>query len=164
MFTLTPWKKTKAGMSGNGGALTPAKDFPHYLTRMRDEFDRLFERFAHDLPWAAEEGTGWRWGLELKDEDNAYIVAAEAPGFEPGDFDIQVRGNQLILRAAHKTEKKTKEGKVEEYTEQECYESMTLPPGIDENKIAAKYHSGVLTVTLPKTEAGKGKKVPVKAG
>ncbi len=160
MLTLTPWKK----MAGNGVALTPAKEYPHFLSRMRDEFDRLCERFTHDLPMLAQEGKGWRWGMEVKDQDNAYLVEAEAPGFEPGDFNIQVRGNQLILRAAHKTEKKTKEGKVEEFTEQECYESVTLPPGIDENKIAAKYHSGVLTITLPKTEAGKGKKIAVKAG
>jgi HSP20 family protein len=163
MFTLTPWKK-QSSASGNGGALAPTKEYPFFLGRMRDEFDRLFERFSHDWPWYAEEGNAWRWGLEVKDEDNAFLVEAAAPGFEPGDFDIQVRGNQLILRAAHKTEKKTQEGKVEEYQEQQCYESVTLPPGIDENKIAAKYHSGMLTITVPKTEAGKGKKVPVKAG
>lgn len=91
------------------------------------------------------------------------MVRAEAPGFEPGDFDVQVRGNQLILRASKKTETKGKEGNVEEYQEQQCYESATLPPGIDENQITAGYRSGVLTVTLPKTETGKGKKVPVKA-
>ncbi len=164
MFSLTPWKTKKAGVAGNGGALASTKEFPFYLNRMRDEFDRLFERFTQGWPGHAEDNNGWRWGLEVQDEDNAYVVAAEAPGFEPSDFDIQVRGNQLILRAAHKTEKKTKEGKVEEFQEQQCYESVALPPGIDENKIAAKYHSGVLTITVPKTEAGKGKKVPVKAG
>jgi HSP20 family protein len=40
---------------------------------------------------------------------------------------------------------------------------VTLPPGLDENKVEAKYHNGVLTVRLPKTAAAKGRRVPVKS-
>jgi HSP20 family protein len=40
---------------------------------------------------------------------------------------------------------------------------VTLPPGIDRNKVEAKYHNGVLTVTLPKTAEGKAKRITVKS-
>ena len=40
---------------------------------------------------------------------------------------------------------------------------MTLPDGIDKNKVEAKYHSGVLTVTLPKTAESKTKRIAVKS-
>ena len=89
-------------------------------------------------------------------------MQAEAPGFEAGDFDVQVSDNQLVLRAAKKVETKDKEGKTSEYREQECYESVTLPPGIDRGKVEAKYHNGVLTMTFPKTAEGKARRVPVK--
>ena len=39
---------------------------------------------------------------------------------------------------------------------------MTLPAGIDPDKIDARYHSGVLTITIPKTKEGRGKKIAVK--
>ena len=52
---------------------------------------------------------------------------------------------------------------MKEYREQECYESVALPAGIDNDKVEARYHSGVLTVTLPKTAEGKAMKITVKA-
>lgn len=39
---------------------------------------------------------------------------------------------------------------------------MTIPSYVDTSKIAATYKQGVLEVTLPKTEEGKGRKIPVK--
>lgn len=164
MFGMTPWKKKQAKAFGNGGAVTQSKDYPFALSRMRDEFDRLFDRFTQDWPWSSAGSAGWRWGLDVKNEENAVLVRAEAPGFDPEDFEIQVRGNQLLLRATHKSEKKDQQGNMEHYEEQQCYEEVPLPPGIDEGNITAKYTKGVLTITLPKTESSKGTKVPVTGG
>jgi len=128
---------------------------------MRDQFDQLFERFVRQWPSLCY-GRGWRWGLDVRDQNDAVIVRAEAPGFEAGDFDIQVSDDRVVLRAAKKVETKGKEGKTTEYREQECYESVTLPPGIDRDKVEAKYHNGILTVTFPKTAEGKPRHVTVK--
>jgi HSP20 family protein len=143
------------------GALAPYREFPFLRSRTRDEFDRLWDRFSR-VPnlW---EGDTWRWGLEVEDEDGAVIVRAEAPGFEAGDFDVQVSDNRLVLRASRKAETKEKEGKAREYREQECYESVTLPPGIDKDKVEARYHNGILTLTLPKAAEAKAKRIAVKS-
>jgi HSP20 family protein len=125
----------------------------------------LFERFSRDWPGLGEGGgNGWRGGVEVRDEDDAVVVRAEAPGFEAGDFDVQVSDNRLILRAAKKVETKDDQGKRREYPEQECYQSVTLPAAIDRDKVEAKYHNGVLTVTLAKTAEGKARRVAVKNG
>jgi len=162
MTSLLPWSRKHTEASGNGGTLTPARNLPSLMRRMQNEFDELFERFAQDLPMGRGlGGNGWRWGLDVEDRDNSMVVRAEAPGFEAGDFDIQVSENRLTLRACHKKEAK---GKGSEYREErECYESMWLPEGIDKDKIDARYHSGVLTVTIPKTAAAKAKRISVKA-
>lgn len=165
MAGLIPWRKKRTEATGNGnngGALAPVRDFPTLMRRMQSEFDELFERFARDLPvsWKGF-GNGWNWGLDVEDKADSVVVRAEAPGFEAGDFDIQVSDNRLVLRASRKKESKEKKG---EYREQcECYESMTLPSGIDKDKIDARYHNGVLTLTIPKTAEGKAKKISVKA-
>lgn len=160
---VAPKPQSKQEPVTRGGALTTNGGFPFFLSRMRDEFDKVFDRFFQGMPtfW---EGNGWRWGLEVDDQENAVVVRAEAPGFEIGDFDIQVTDNKLILKGAKKVETKNEKEKSHEYREQECYESVTLPPGIDKDKIEAKYLNGVLTVTLPKTAEGKAKKVTVKPG
>jgi HSP20 family protein len=74
-----------------------------------------------------------------------------------------VSDNRLVLRAAKKVETRDEKGKIREVREQECYESVTLPTGIDRDKVEATYHNGVLTVRLPKTAEGKGKKIAVKS-
>lgn len=135
------------------------REFPFMLSRMRDEFDRLFENFSS--LWQGE-GNSWRWGMDVEETDEAILVKAEAPGFEPGDFDLQVRDNELVLKASRKAETKDKEGKVKEISQQECYQSVLLPSGINQEKVDAKYQNGILTVTLPKTAQAKGKKIPVK--
>jgi HSP20 family protein len=158
---ITTKTKPKEEPAARGGALAPYSEFPFFLSRIRDEFDRLLERFSRQWPSLCQ-GEGWRWGLDVAEEDDAVVVRAEAPGFEAGDFDLQVTDNRLVLRAAKKVETKGEEGKTREYREQQCYESVTLPPGIDKGKVDAKYHNGVLTVTLPKTAEGKAKRIPVK--
>jgi HSP20 family protein len=161
--TLIPGK-TKAEPSPRGGELTPLGDFPFSLSRMREEFDRMLDRVAREFTaFPTFRGEGWRWGLEVEDEDDAIILRAEAPGFEPGDFDLRVEDGRLVLRASKKVETKGEKGEVKEYREQECYETVALPSGIDKEKVDAKYHNGVLTVTLPKTPEGKPKRIAVKA-
>jgi len=153
--------KEKEEVTPRGGPVALYREVPFFLRRMRDGSDRLFARISQGLPslWG---GTGWGWGLDVQDEDDAIIVRAEAPGFEAGDSDVRVSDNQLVLRAAKKVETKGKEGKTREYREQECYQSVTLPTGIDKDKVEAKYHNGVLTVTFPKTVEGKAHRVLVK--
>jgi HSP20 family protein len=163
MFSIIPWK-TKPGVPvGYGGVLPPFGSFPAIMKRMRNEFDEIFDRFYGRLPFPVPETpTGWPWELTVDDKPTEIVIKAEAPGFEAGDFEVQVRGNELILHAAKKTETK-EEGRYQEVRGQKCYEAVTLPPGINAEKVEAKYHNGVLTVTLPKTEEGKGKKVVIKA-
>ena len=101
------------------------------------------------------------WGLDVEDKEDSIVIRAEAPGFEAGDFDIHVSDNQLVLSASARRKRKEKAG---EYREQcECYESLPLPAGIDKDKIDARYHNGVLTLTIPKTATGKAKRIAVKA-
>jgi HSP20 family protein len=153
--------KEKEEVAPRGGALTLFPEFPFFLSRMRDEFDQLFDRLARQWP-SLREGSGWRWGLDVRDEDEAVVVQAEAPGFEAGDFDVQVSDNRLVLRAAKKVETKDEKGQMREYRERKCYEAVTLPAAIDRDKVEARYHNGVLTVSLPKTAEGRAKRVTVK--
>jgi len=160
--SVVPTKK--AEMTRKGGELAPFGDFTFSLSRMRDEFDRLFDRLAREFSAVTKfNGEGWRWGLEVEDTDDNVMVRAEAPGFDAGDFDVRVEDSRLILRASKKVETKDEKGKVQESREQSCYESVALPTGIDKDKVDAKYHNGVLTVTLAKIAASKAKRIAVKA-
>jgi HSP20 family protein len=155
-------EKEEVAPRPRGRALARFHEFPFFLSRIRDEFDRLLDRLSRQWP-SPKDGDGWRWGVDVRDEDDTVVVQAEAPGFEAGDIDVQVSDNRLVLRASKKVETKDEKGKIQEYREQKCFESLTLPTGIDKEKVEAKYHNGVLTVRLPKTSEGKGRHIPVKS-
>lgn len=144
------------------GPMVPAGDFPFFMSRMRDEFERLFDRMTHAWPdvFPLED---WRTGMTVEDLDDRVVVRAEAPGFEPGDFDLRIRDGRLVLRAKRKEEVKGEDDKVRETTRREVFETVTLPPEIDRDKVEARYANGVLTVSIPKTAEGKSKRIEVKA-
>src|SRR3954470_3340590 len=132
MFGLVPWKKEK----GEGALTTP--EYP--LRRMREEFDALFDRFfgGWDLPFEpglANPG----WGFDVEDAGNELVVRADAPGFEANDFEVQVTGNWLTIRAEHKEEG---DGKGQLRQERRFERSVTLPAGAAPNQVEARYRNG----------------------
>jgi HSP20 family protein len=157
MFDLIPWKKKT---KGNGTAVMPYREFEP-VARMREEFDRLFDNFFRGWPRLWEGGRDAAWGFDVEEKDDKIVVRAEAPGFEPDDFDLQVRGNQLVLRAERKAE--SEQENFRSFERREFYRALTLPAGTDPNKVDARYKNGVLTVTLPKTEKATGKRIAIKA-
>ena len=146
---------------GRGVAQDPwqALGFPS-LMRMRQEFEDLWNKFFTDIPaiWSAEK-MDLRWSFDVEDQPDAYVVKAEAPGFDPQDFTIELRGDQLVLQA-RKTAREQQQEK-ESFTSTEFYRSVTLPRYVDANRISATYKNGVLEVQLPKTAEGKGRRIPV---
>lgn len=154
-------KQKKNEVAGTGGTLGTASDFSALMKTMQSELGGLFDRLAKQWPASiADLSRNGTWGLDVDDKEDCIVLRAEAPGFEPGDVDLRVSGDRLVLRASRKSESTEKEGKSR--TEHRFYESMILPPGIDTEKIDAKYDKGVLTVTLPKTSEGRGKKIEIK--
>jgi HSP20 family protein len=166
MKSLIPWKNKKKELAGRTERMfpfMPMGDFEFSLSRMRDEMDRYFDQMAKEFgAYMPTNGTSWNWGLEIEDEDENIVVKAEAPGFEADDFDIRVEDGRLVLRASKKAETKDEKGNVKEYREQQCYESVSLPAGVEKDKVEAKYHNGMLTITLPKLAESKAKKITVK--
>lgn len=160
-MTTTVATKKKAEPSNElAKGLWPDFGLPS-LNRLRHEFDDLWNKFYNEVPalWNAER-TDLRWAFDVKDNPEAYVVTAEAPGFDASDFNIELRGNRLILQARKTEEEKTKEK--ESFSSSEFYRAMSIPDYVAADKIEASYDKGVLTVTLPKTEDGKGRKIPVK--
>src|SRR5437763_13613824 len=93
--------------STSGDAMMPYTGSSGVMTQIRDEFDRMFDRFLRSFPamgWMRGTEQPLAWGLDLKETDNAITVRADLPGFDADDIDLQVAGDRLTIRATHKTE------------------------------------------------------------
>jgi HSP20 family protein len=123
------------------------------------EFASLFDRAFPAWPVPFE--TRWEpdWGLEAEERENEYVVRAEVPGFEASELEVDLAGNMLTIRAEHRPagEKETVErpyGRLER--------TMTLPVGVNLEKVEALYRNGVLEVHLPKAPEALSRRIAVK--
>jgi HSP20 family protein len=136
------------------------------LVWLRDEMDALFNRFFGRWPGGWDSG----WGLErlrdveVNETDNEIVVPAEAPGFEPKDFDIHVSGNMLTIRAEHKKEQEGKEEGFRRWQQRfgRLERSISLSTAVDPDNVDARYRSGVLEIHLPRTEPRPRRRIEVK--
>jgi HSP20 family protein len=137
------------------------RDMSPYRRGEIEPFNRMIDQFFRGWPtlWNGGIDRNWRWGLEVQEKEAEIDVRAEAPGFEPDDFDVKVRGDQLILSASHKAE--SEDYGYREWSEQEFYRTVTLPADVDAGKVEAHYRNGVLDVKLPKAESSKAQKITV---
>jgi HSP20 family protein len=154
MFGLLPRKRGK-GVPAFARAMMPRGDFPLWMKRLRDEFDELFNGFMPG--WPVPEFYG-RAGLEVVEKDGMVVVRVEVPGFEVGDFNVEVCDGYMMMSAVHKV--KEEKGEV---VEREYHETVLLPPGVDAEKVTAEYRNGVLAVMLPRVPSAVGRKVPITA-
>lgn len=151
MFGLIPWTKNR------GGAMVKRDDHPFAL--LRHEFDSLFDNFLSRWPAPLSGG----WGLDVDDAGKEVVVRAEAPGFEAQEFDVQMRGDQLYIRAEHKEESKEDKDNGTTSSRYGVYERwVTLPSGVEADKVEARYRNGVLEIHLPKTPEALARKIEVK--
>lgn len=136
------------------------------LTRMRDEMDRVFDRFVRDpldFAWSGD-GKNWMPALDVVDTENELVIRAELPGIAAKDVNVSVTGNVLTLSGQ---KEETKEEKSSNWCMSErrfgsFQRSIQLSDGLDVDKINAEQDNGVLTVKIPKLRSARPKQIQVK--
>lgn len=119
---------------------------------LESEIDRIFESTLSSFSGALG---GDRFPVDLyEDKDNTY-VRAELPGVQRADINVEMVEGYLTISAS----RKQKQG--EEEDSFSFSRSISVPEEVQADKVSAAFENGVLTVTLPKREEAKPKKVPV---
>jgi HSP20 family protein len=140
------------------------------LSRFRSEFDRIFDDLpVRTLPAGITRRIQSFSGpaLEFKDRENEYELIAEVPGMKAEDIDLKVTEGVLRLSGERKDER---EGKENGFLFSERHyghfeRAIQLPAGVDESKITAKAHNGLLSIHLPKSKESieRERKIPISA-
>jgi HSP20 family protein len=105
----------------------------------------------------------WRPLADVSETDDHYLVEVDVPGVNRDDITIEVTGNELSIRGEFKEKERT--GLLRSRTRRVGqFEFRTLlPREVDAERITAELGDGVLTVTVPKTEAVKPRRVEITA-
>lgn len=133
------------------------------LADLREEIDRFFESPLNGLSRASQFFGDWAPALDVFEDKENFVVKAELPGMRREDIDVSLHDGSLIISGERKSETKSEESQTH-HTERyygRFQRTVSLPSTIAGDKVRAEYKDGMLTVTLPKTEEAKPKKIDI---
>jgi HSP20 family protein len=99
-------------------------------------------------------------GLRIHETEKSIVVDAVVAGVPSGQVEVNIEDGVLTIKAESKSEEKTEAGF--ESSAYRYYYTAALSGG-DWHKSVADIKNGVVTVTIPKAEAARPKKITVKA-
>jgi HSP20 family protein len=138
------------------------------LLDFRRDFEQIFNRFFN-LPWLQEPIPHMATFVPpveafLDNKTKKYHLRMALPGIDPADLKLNVQGNVLTLSGERKLMQEMKEL---DYLHREIHygnfeRTLTLPEGLETDKIVADYKNGVLEVSVPFTAAALPRRIEIK--
>ena len=119
---------------------------------LESEIDRLFNAALAGMEAGTTSG---RFPVDVYQDTNSVYVRAELPGFKRDAINVEVVDGYLTLEATRQSEKDKGQ------SEAKFNRSVSLPEDVQTEGVTAAYVDGVLTVTLPKKEEAKPRKISV---
>jgi len=134
---------------------------------MRNQMDRLLNDWSSPGTEYGEGAGSWQQlPLDVSESNDAYTVIASIPGMNPEDLDISVQNNTLTIRGESKSEQERQGERwhIRERRMGQFQRTIALPNNVNANQVGASYENGVLTLTLPKSEEAKPRRISVQQG
>jgi HSP20 family protein len=133
------------------------------MVSMRNAMDRMFEDALIGPEWDWRQAGRWQLSLDIVENDDEFTVKASIPGINPDDLEITLSGKILTIKGETQGESESDQGKY--HLRERRYGSfsrrVSLPTEINDKEVKASYDSGVLTLTLPKSEDTKPRRIEV---
>lgn len=103
--------------------------------------------------------------IDVKEENDQYVVIADLPGMDPKDLKIEIDKELLTISGSRHEEHESKEKKGFIRLERSTgsfSRQVYLPNASDADKASADYDNGTLTISVPKHKTSSGKKINIK--
>jgi HSP20 family protein len=130
----------------------------NHLTKGKQMKATLEKRATNDQPRWEEYVSPAVNVFETKD---GYVLEAEMPGVNKEGLDISLEGTEITITGHRQHEHPAGETLVSERQPVDYRRVFELDPAIDTGKIIARMEQGVLTLTLPKSERVKPRKITI---
>lgn len=138
-----------------------------------DEIDRLFDELMPSplsrlgrspLMRSLMDGQARMPRVDLIDRDDDFLLRAEVPGIDKDQLDISIDEGSVTLRGTTSHEQHDEQGNYyrREIAQGEFVRAVALPGAVDTSKAKASLKDGVLELVMPKLEAAKRRKIPIK--
>jgi HSP20 family protein len=135
------------------------------LDSLQGDMNRLFDQF---FDGRAGNAASRRWvpAMDLVETDDHLVLRGDLPGLTEDDVDIEIKDNVLTVSGERTAQH---EDQAEGYHRVErsfgsFSRSLTLPHGVEPEKVEAKFENGVLEVEIPKPAEAKSTRVQIGKG
>jgi HSP20 family protein len=137
---------------------TPFRD----VNLLQNQMNRLFDEALQGWP-ETKSATAWSPVADIYETDNDLVVTMDLPGIDPKQVDLRVENNVLTIRGDREFAKnvETENFHRVERNYGTFFRSFTLASTVNAEKINAVYKDGVLSITLPKAEQAKPRKIQI---
>lgn len=132
-------------------------DLDRWFRSPSDGFGRLFE-LAERLSGAPTDGAS-NYGADLYEDEDHYYARLELPGVKKADLKLELHDHQLSVSYERQNGEPKKADQPRETAVSKRI--VTVPDGIDSEKVSAKLEDGILTITLPKSVERKPREIKV---
>jgi HSP20 family protein len=133
-------------------------DYVNPWAGLESQIDRMLGgAFGSFLAENEVEATTGQPRIDLYQDKENFHFRGELPGVKKDDIQVEAGDGVLTLSGTRKSY--GSDGETKETTK--FSRSLSVPAPVQDDKIAARYEDGVLTITLPKAEEVKPKKIAV---
>ncbi len=152
-------------------AMLPARRSGQTLTVVDPsrEFEDIYERMGQlmniafgDLGMARRTDVPWSPLADVSETDDAYLVHIELPGIRKDQIDVQMQDRQLVVSGEIKETENGRRHRSSRRTGRFEYRTY-LPGDVKADQVRAQLSDGVLTITVPKSEAARPRRIEVQA-
>jgi HSP20 family protein len=113
--------------------------------------------------WSADRTTGYTPLLDVRETDGEYLVLVDLPGLNSDEVTIEVSDHVLSISGS-RARVEIGEAQLSERPFGSFVRTLTLPQGVDEEKITANFTDGVLELHVPKPVEQQPKKITIGGG
>jgi HSP20 family protein len=119
---------------------------------------RAMRRMAGGTPHTTSEGN---LAVNIREEENAYLLSALVPGLKAEDLDIQILDDMVSIAGEYKPDETGY--LVCELPHGAFQRTLRLPVPLDPGSAEAKIADGILSLRLPTAESARPKIIKVTA-
>lgn len=134
---------------------------------LRNAMDQLFAQSFVRPNWGSSALASQGITMDVFETEQGYQVKVLLPGVKPEDLDLSAQQNTLTIKGQFQSSVKPDQRVnwlVQEISEGSFERSITFPKPIDADKITTSYEHGVLTISVPVSEASRPKKISITGG
>jgi HSP20 family protein len=135
-------------------------------SREMDPFQAMFERVLPNdwgtWPSFRSEGLAtWTPAVDVREEGDAFVFTADLPGLSKDEVEVTFEENVLTIAGERSLHDEGEQGQYRRVERRygKFTRSFSLPGQVDAQKVQGAFENGVLTVTVPKAEAARPRKI-----